>query len=578
MGFCSFSKEYAQSMYTIVENQFITKYLPLADGNTIKVYLFGLYLCQNSKNTFTLEDMADELQMSTTEIEQSFLFWEDFDLLKIISKTPFCVQYYPANFAKGKPKKIKANKYSDFTKALQALFPDKMISPTEYSKYFTFMEENALQPDAMLLIINYCIEIKGKNISSNYIFQVAKNWLADDIRTVSQIESKLENYSLSAIHMQKILATMQPKSPPKPQDLLLLKKWMENYKFTIEIILQLIDKEKITTFTKLDTLITKLFELNLIDWQAIEKYLNSIKQNRKLTMQLAKTLGVYCENIDTYMENFTIKWKDLGYSDTDLLSLAKFAFQNNKKSFEEMHILINTLYTQNICNSDSIRIFFEKEEQDTLFLKQLLTVCGISKTPTAWHKEQLQQWRSWGFNDELLLKAASLSFGKSNTLTYFNGILRNWKEKNLLTLPAVEEIAATSYTPSKTVADREKELHKKIEQQYFTLREKAIAQAEYYQKKAEKIDGFKELERQIKALEIEYSKAVALQQTNSKEVLQELKKLEKERTSLFVQHKIDPKKLQPNYHCTLCNDTGFDKNNHYCKCYIEKLEKLKKNS
>lgn len=77
MGFCSFSKEYTQSMYTIVENQFITKYLPLADANSIKVYLFGLYLCQNSTNSFTLEDMARELQMTVTEIEQSFLFWEE---------------------------------------------------------------------------------------------------------------------------------------------------------------------------------------------------------------------------------------------------------------------------------------------------------------------------------------------------------------------------------------------------------------------------------------------------------------------------------------------------------------------
>lgn len=575
MGFCSFSKEYTQSMYTIVENQFITKYLPLADANSIKVYLFGLYLCQNSTNSFTLEDMARELQMTVTEIEQSFLFWEDFDLLKILSKQPFCVQYYPVNFAKGKPKKLQVNKYADFTKALQALFPNRMISSTEYAKYFAFMEENSMQPDAMLLIINYCISIKNKDIKSSYILQVAKNWIADDIRTVRQIEDKLENYTLNTINMQKILAVMQPKSPPNEADVLLLKKWTESYKFTMDCILQLIAMQKITTFTKLDTLLTELFHLNLIDWQAIEKHLNAVQKNRQLTTQLAKTLGVYCQNIDTYTENFTKKWKQLGYTDTQLLELAKFAFQNHQKSFEEMQILIDTLYIQNIRDTESLIRFYKDEEQDVLFLKKILTACGITKSPTVWHKQQLKVWRSWGFNDKLLLKAASLSFGKSNTLTYLNGILSNWKEQNLFTLHAVEEIAATTYTPLKTTADRDKELHKIIEQQYFTLREKAIAQAEYYQKKVERIAGYRELERQIKTLEITYSKAVALQQINATELCKELQKLEKKRSKLFLQHKIDSKKLQPNYSCSICNDTGFDKNSHYCKCYIEKLEKLK---
>ena len=577
MGFCSFSKEYTQNMYTFIENQFITKYLPLADANSVKVYLFGLYLCQNASQAFTLEDMAKELQLSTAEVEQGFLFWEDFDLLKVISKNPFCVQFYPVSFSKGKPKKIRTDKYFHFTKALQALFPDKMISSNEYMKYFNFMEENAMQPDAMLLIINYCIGIKGKNIRSNYILQVAKDWVADDIRTASQIESKLENFKPINMSMQKLLDVMQPKTPPRPQDFAALEKWTESYKFTIQTMLQLIQEQKITTFTKLDTILTKLYEAQLIEWKAIENYFSQQQQNRQLTIKLAKTLGVYCSNIDTYIENFTEKWKALGYTDSSLLDLAKFAFQNNKKSFEEMHTFVESLYAQNICNTASIQTFFERERQENDFLKALFSKCGITKAPTAWDREQLRQWRNWQFNDALLLKAAALSFGKQNTMAYLNGILRSWKEKNLLTVEAVEQ--ENSLTITKTSPeDREKELHKKVAKEYFNLRENAIAQAEYYQKQAEAIDGFKELQRQIKILEIDSSKATALGQSNAEELTQQLNDLQAEKIQLLLKHKIDPKKLQPNYSCRLCNDTGFDKNNNYCVCYLEKLEKLKNNN
>ena len=49
MAFCSFSKD-NESAYTIVENKFITHYLPEADGFAVKVYLYGLYLCENRVN------------------------------------------------------------------------------------------------------------------------------------------------------------------------------------------------------------------------------------------------------------------------------------------------------------------------------------------------------------------------------------------------------------------------------------------------------------------------------------------------------------------------------------------------
>ena len=128
MGFCSYSKEFSASSYTNVENQFITKYMALADGDAVKVYLYGLYLCQNVQEEFTLTEAARDLNMSEKQIMDLFRFWEDFDLLQIVSIEPFCVKYFPSDYSKGKPKKIRTEKYSDFNKAVQSLMPQKMIS------------------------------------------------------------------------------------------------------------------------------------------------------------------------------------------------------------------------------------------------------------------------------------------------------------------------------------------------------------------------------------------------------------------------------------------------------------------
>ena len=80
MGFCSYSREFSLASFTGIENQFINKYMPLADGDAVKAYVFGLYLCQNVQGDYSLEEAAKTLNMSAERLTELFRFWEDFDL------------------------------------------------------------------------------------------------------------------------------------------------------------------------------------------------------------------------------------------------------------------------------------------------------------------------------------------------------------------------------------------------------------------------------------------------------------------------------------------------------------------
>ena len=50
MSFCTFSKENSKLGKTFIDNQFVVNFLPDAPADAVKVYLYGLYLCQNSEN------------------------------------------------------------------------------------------------------------------------------------------------------------------------------------------------------------------------------------------------------------------------------------------------------------------------------------------------------------------------------------------------------------------------------------------------------------------------------------------------------------------------------------------------
>ena len=141
MGLCSFSKD-LDNGYTIVVNKFITKYLPEANGFAVKVYLYGLYLCENRESDFSIKSMAEVLKTSEESIQEAFAFWEDYDLVEILARVPFTVQYLPVRSAIGRPKKIRYEKYADFNKELQRKMQKvgKFVSSNDYVKYMHFLE------------------------------------------------------------------------------------------------------------------------------------------------------------------------------------------------------------------------------------------------------------------------------------------------------------------------------------------------------------------------------------------------------------------------------------------------------
>ncbi len=562
MGFCSYSKEFSLSSYTNVENQFITKYMPLADGDAVKAYLFGLYLCQNVQGEYTLAEAAAALSLSEEKLVDLFRFWEDFDLLEILSYQPFSVRYFPADYAKGKPKRIKAEKYSDFNRALQSLLPRKMISSNEFMKFFSVMEEYSIKPEAMLLIVRYCIDLKGENIAQNYILQVAKNFAAEGVTTVERIEEKLSDYVVQSGDVASVLRALGSSKKPEPDDYKLLKTWKDDFGFGLEAILFTASLVKKGGFAKLDETLRELYANRKFDPAEIRDYLSRKTQIRELTISLAKELGVYCQVVDPYIDNFVSGWLAAGFDDASLLNLAKYCFKRERKSFEKMDELLKKLIDLGVISAESIVAYMESEAREQGFAAEILRLAGVTRRANNWDRECLRRWRSWNFSDEMIRLAAETANGKTSPIPYMNTVLSSWKAKEIF---SPEQITQETVRPA-TRAERDEELRKKIRNYYFNLREKAEDRAEHYRKRARGNADFVRNEEEIRSAEIRLAKAEALGGEVEK-LSEELKTLRAERAKLLAEMKLTEEMLVPQYRCKKCKDTGFDENGNICECY-----------
>ena len=71
MPLFGFDEQFTLFGSTPLENQFILEYLPTANGDYVKVYLYGLMLCYHHAERMSLASMARDLDVTPEDVERA---------------------------------------------------------------------------------------------------------------------------------------------------------------------------------------------------------------------------------------------------------------------------------------------------------------------------------------------------------------------------------------------------------------------------------------------------------------------------------------------------------------------------
>lgn len=431
MSFCSFSKETITNSSTVLDNRFISTYLPEANGDAIKIYIYGLFVCQESDSDISFDKFCNDVKLDKDVVSDCFRFWEELGIVNVLSEDPFIVKYLPV--AQSKPRKYSAEKYGEFNKALQVLIPERMITTNEYAAYFSLMEENGLKPEALLMIVKYCVDLKGGAIGLRYILKVANDFIAREITTTTKIEKELSDYSLKTGEFASLMNYILPNKKPQIEDLKLFEKWNKQLLYDIDTIIFIAKSAKIKNIEKLDKEIDVLYASKKFSEKEIADYYKSKAKTTELAYAINRSLSVYTEVIDPVIENYVIPWQNMGYDEETLLFLATYCFKKNRRSLEEMNDVVEKLYKNGLITLTSIAEYLKSISADDDFIKKLLLIAGLSRKPTEWDRANLKTWRSWNFSDEMICEACAIAAGKSNPMSYVNAVLSGWKSEGIFT-------------------------------------------------------------------------------------------------------------------------------------------------
>ncbi len=458
MSFAKFSSDYLMETFTLVDNLFINEHLPYCDEKQIKVYLYGLYLCSNPHKDSSISTLCAVLDMTESEIVSAYGYFEDMGLVQIVSKQPLEVRYLSLKRSMQTPKKYKSEKWNDFNVHLQQLFPERMLTPNEYNEYYMFLDESKLEHDAMLMIVQYCINLKGMSVRYPYILTVARNWVADGVRTASDVEAKLQEYDTQTEQMQKVLQALNRKGGAELEEKQMLTKWTRSWGYELDAILTAAKNLKGgKSFKKLDQKLDEYYRLSIFSAEEMADHQARRDRLKDLAIAINKNLGVYYESFEHEIEVYIVPWTAKGFQDEALVQIAHHCFVSNIRTLEGMNTVVAKFYSYGLLTLKSVNEYIAVQIEMDKRIRKIIETAGRSRSVTNTDREYYRTWtKIWGFDDDVILYAAEQSIGKNYPVSYVNQLLSTYKAQGISTLEG-----AKKYVPQTT----------KVAQQNFEQRQ-----------------------------------------------------------------------------------------------------------
>lgn len=244
-----------QGNSTIVENDFIDIYMAKANGEYVKVYLLLLRYLNANDQSMSISKMADCLECTEKDILRAFNYWHEAGLLNIDYDEAGNICGLAIGKATGKPSaKVESPEPSIAVKVLEKPVQKSVNSQEELSQlYFVaeqymgkpltvneikkinyFFDELNFSTDLIEYLIEYCVENGHK--SMRYIEKVAYNW--SDMKVTCVADAKEISASYNKNYFSILNAFGIKGRNPAPIEMEFMKKWFNEYGFSLDIILE----------------------------------------------------------------------------------------------------------------------------------------------------------------------------------------------------------------------------------------------------------------------------------------------------------------------------------------------------
>ncbi len=278
---------------------FFTEYLPLANGDFVKVYLYLQFLANYGKDA-NISDLSKILALPFGVIQDALKFWEEQGV--IIKKTNgySLVNLQEIELSKlynpkltSSPDDIKLTEKSKYrAHAIDSInnqFFQGLMSPAWYTDIDLWFNKYGFDEQVMIALFNYCAD--NRALHRNYIQTVADAWFKNNIKTFNDLDeyfAKNEKINILKKEISKKLRLQRNFNTFEEE---YIQKWNMEYGYGMDIIELALKKStsKVNAgFDYYDKILTDWHKKGLNTPHDVETHLASLSSKKSAEKQIAK--------------------------------------------------------------------------------------------------------------------------------------------------------------------------------------------------------------------------------------------------------------------------------------------------
>ena len=277
--------------YTSVSNIFISEYVPGANGEFVKVYLYLLHLMSLRSNNISISLLADTFNQTEADIMRALRYWDSLDVISLsfngpgnglsnivlrdIKHTgqaanamadPIAAECASVNSTSSyqtetvraakpdikqteviytaEPSKVSYSKEQlngflandNFSMLLFVIeqYMGRPLSTKETNSIVYFYDGLKLSTDLIEYLFEYCVEHNKKSI--NYIEKVALSWASKNIHTIAEAKEETSNHTDYVYQIMKAFGLSNRE--PAQHEKAMIAKWADTYCFDTDMIIE----------------------------------------------------------------------------------------------------------------------------------------------------------------------------------------------------------------------------------------------------------------------------------------------------------------------------------------------------
>ena len=285
-----FSTEAQKREQTPVDNLFFSEFMPDAEGEAVKVYLYGLMQCRFPSMGDV--SVAEALNLTEGAVLTAFVYWQSKGLVRILKEDPLEVEYLTVE----QPAVTTAVplKYQSFVRALNELTAPRQFSMRELGHIYDCLEVFHLEEKAVLELVSHCMEEKGRRVSIQYISTVAKSWADAGIFTYEQARDYIANAMVRKHGAAAVLRRWSKRRLPTLDEMTMYDRWVKEWGFDDEAILAACPRLTSTSspsFEALGDRLRELYEQNKLKAADIRADSESISDEKEFARMVFARMG-----------------------------------------------------------------------------------------------------------------------------------------------------------------------------------------------------------------------------------------------------------------------------------------------